>query len=161
MNRKDYDRIRAAMMPGASEHDEQAALIDWCRLNEGAYPQLKWIMAIPNGTFTTRASAVKAILEGVKKGVADLFLPYPNFVLDNDYYALYSGLWIEMKSKTGQVKPEQKAFVKDMRVAGYAAEVCRGFDAARRLILAYLEGSYRPSKEGMWRNDEGEVEGMG
>ena len=142
--------IRRAMLPGASEHDEQAALIEWCRLNEGRFPQLRWLFAIPNGTYTTRTSAVKAINEGVKKGVADLFLPAPMYVVQNHgneiIYIDYHGLFIEMKTAEGTVSQEQRQFIKDVRALGYAAEVCRGFDAARALIEAYLGGKYQPGK---------------
>lgn len=137
------DKIKRVMMPGASEHDEQAALIEWCRLNEGKYPQLKWIMAIPNGTYTTRTAALRAVSEGVKKGVSDLFLPAPAMQQDHTGYNIYySGLWIEMKTATGKVSKEQQEFIRDMRAVGYAAAVCRGFEEARQVIEDYLEGEY-------------------
>jgi len=60
-----------------------------------------------------------------------LFLPLPR--------GGSCGLFIEMKSDTGSVSPEQKAFIAAMREIGYSAYICRGFDAARAVILQYLD----------------------
>lgn len=130
-------------LPGESEHEIQAALIHWSLLHLNRWPCLKWLHANANGTYTTPTSAARAKAEGVKKGVADMHLPEPVNTADNTWH----GLWIELKTKTGSVKPEQWEFIHDMRAAGYAAEVCRGFDQARQLIEDYLAGTYTPSDQ--------------
>jgi hypothetical protein len=69
---------------------------------------------------------------GVKAGVSDLFLPKP--------CGGFHGLYIEMKSeKGGTIREEQKAFIDAVREDGYAAFVCKGFDAAHECVEAYIK----------------------
>ena len=110
-----------------SEHDAQVALFEWA----AHVPELEWMFAIPNGTRTSMGIARRMKAEGVKKGISDICLPLPR--------GGSCGLFIEMKSGTGSASPEQKAFITAMREAGYLAYICRGFDAARAVILQYLD----------------------
>jgi len=110
-----------------SEHDAQVALFEWA----AHVPELEWMFAIPNGTRTSMDIARRMKAEGVKKGVSDICLPLPR--------GGSHGLYIEMKSDTGSASPEQKAFITAMREAGYSAYICKGFDAARAVILQYLD----------------------
>lgn len=110
-------------------------------LNEGdRLPQLKWLHAISNhGAGFGRAA------EGVKAGVADLFLPVPRpkpyFDETGDFY---HGLYIELKrqdsagKKAGKPSEKQLEFQADMRQAGYCHEIVYGWEAARDVILKYL-----------------------
>ena len=70
--------------------------------------------------------------QGVRAGVADLFLSVPR--------GGRSGLWIEMKRKGGRVRPEQREFLGHMQALGYAGAVCHGADEARDVITAYMKG---------------------
>ena len=56
------------------EHTEQVAVINWAKLNEGKYPQLRNLFAIPNGGHRHIGTAKKLKAEGVKAGVPDLCL---------------------------------------------------------------------------------------
>ena len=71
------------------EHQEQCALMDWARLSEKRYPELKWLFAVPNGGKRSKAVAGKLKASGVKPGVLDLNLPVRR--------GLFTSLWIEKK----------------------------------------------------------------
>jgi len=69
---------------------------------------------------------------GVKKGISDIFLPYPN--------ERHNGLYIELKTETGTVSKEQNEFLDFTNESGYLAVVCRSKDEAVGVILDYLRG---------------------
>ena len=114
-----------------SEHDIQAALFQWAAVAARDYPALRWLFAIPNGTRTTPRVAAKMKAEGVLKGVSDIFLPCAS--------GGKHGMFIEMKTATGRMSPEQKAFQTAMRDASYHAITCRGWEDAAEEIIKYLE----------------------
>lgn len=68
---------------------------------------------------------------GVKKGVADFFLAFPQ----NGK----CGLWIELKVGDGRPSKEQKAFLARKAQRGYECACVWGTDAARETIKAYLK----------------------
>jgi len=121
-----------------SEHSEQVLLIRWCRENEGRYPALRLIYAVPNGEIRHPAVANRLQAEGVKRGVPDLFLPAMR--------AIYGGLYIEMKKASakpkrggsGGMSPEQMDWRVSLIEAGYRHAVCYGFEEARKEIEDYL-----------------------
>ena len=115
----------------ASEAQEQTAVIDWWRFAHKKYgvPECSLLHVANEGT----GSAVRGRLQkrqGVRAGVADLFLSVPR--------GAFSGLWIEMKRKDGWVRPEQREFLNQMQELGYDCAVCRGAEAAREKIHAYM-----------------------
>lgn len=117
----------------ATEFQEQAALFEWASLSEGKYPELRWMHSIPNGAKRDIVTAVNLKRTGVKAGVPDICLP----VARNGYHALY----IELKRVSGgAVSINQKEWINGLRVNGYRVEVCKGFEAARDVILDYLGG---------------------
>jgi len=121
-----------------SEHDEQCAVVYWFKT---VYPQYKSaIMAIPNGAHLAGDNKKRAMKmaymkkEGFKKGVSDLFIAVPR----GDSH----GLWCELKDKGKtwcHVKPEQRQHLEDMRLMGYEAIWCSGFDVAKAAITTYME----------------------
>lgn len=134
---KMIDAIRASGV-AVSEDCEQAWLFQWAKRNEGQYPELALLFAVPNGGHRSKRQGALLKLTGVKKGVPDTFLPVPR--------GEYHGLWVEMKSlsKSARVSPEQRKWIADLKDQGYRAAVCRGFEAARDEILAYLTlGAHR------------------
>ena len=119
-------------MPILTEHDEQVLLFQWASFASSKYPMLNDMFAIPNGGFRKYKTAVDLKKEGVKAGVSDILLPYSS--------GGFHGLFIEMKRiKKGQVSEAQKDFINRMKKNGYAAEVCYGFEDARKVILQYLK----------------------
>lgn len=106
-----------------SEHAEQVTFVAWFKLT---YPNVL-IFAIPNGGLRNVVTAKKLKMEGVVPGVPDLFVPEWK-------------LFIEMKkSKGGRVSTEQKNIIKHLRKCGYQAEVCNGFDDAKKIIENFVD----------------------
>lgn len=112
------------VLPLSSEHAEQCAVVEYCRLRR--YP----VFAIPNGGSRNKAEAARLKAEGVSAGVPDLFLPVPN--------RLYHGLFVEMKYGKGRTSPAQNDWLALLRKNGYDAQVCYGADAAMERIDAYM-----------------------
>jgi len=119
------------------EHEEQAKLILFVTnylMHE--YPVLRWLHAIPNGLSfagidaSTRGKITTQMTsEGVKSGVCDLFLPVRS--------SQYSGLYIEMKSETGTIKPKQQEFIDFVTEQGFKVVVPRSADEALAEIVEY------------------------
>jgi hypothetical protein len=72
---------------------------------------------------------------GVKKGVSDFFLAIP--IQDKDG-VFWSGLWIELKVGKGKLTTEQSAFIYRKLQRGYHAVAVWGEEAAKAVILTYL-----------------------
>lgn len=131
-----------------TEAQEQKAVIDWAkliRIEEGLL--VEHLVMIPNESILGRATPGerRAILagmhsRGMKAGASDLFLAVPR--------GTFHGLWIEMKrdrrafrserEADAAWKPAQREFAERRRAAGYRAEVCYGWVAARDVIESYL-----------------------
>ena len=112
-----------------TEHNTQRLLVTWFR---DRYPHLAAVFfAIPNGGKRGAVTAANLKAEGVLAGVPDLMLATPR----NGR----AGLFLELKTRTGTVKPEQKAVHEALREQGYAVDVARGYEAAKAVIVGYLE----------------------
>jgi hypothetical protein len=124
-----------------SEHEEQCVLMEWAKLQEGRYPQLRLLFAIPNGgklPYTRQGKHVfsperlKLVEEGMKKGVPDLFLPVSSGV--------FFGLFIEMKFGKNKRTTEQVWWEQELSLQGYRVAVAYSFEEARDVIINYLDG---------------------
>jgi hypothetical protein len=120
----------------SSEHLEQAAFFDWCRLNEKKYPPLQWIHAIPNGGLRNKRIASKLKREGVKSGVWDVYLPYP-IIIGSDPH--FYGLWIEFKYGNNKLTKNQRLFEEYVKKMGYEAVVVYSCDEAIKAVKKYLK----------------------
>ena len=76
------------------------------------------------------SSAKKLTKMGVKKGVADFFLALP--------MNGYAGLWLELKVGNGKLTKEQSLFLFRKFERGYQSVAVWGEDAAKAVILTYL-----------------------
>ena len=115
----------------AYEADEQKTLFIWASYMTGRYPELRLMYAIPNGGSRHPAEAAHLKAQGVKAGVPDICLPCAR--------SGYHGLYIEMKrTKGGRLSEEQKIMIEALRDQGYKAEVCKGWENARKTIEKYL-----------------------
>ena len=110
-----------------TENHEQRQLIQWCRTR----PDLQFLFHIPNESVGGQGWIVRNRQLGVKKGVPDLFLPVPM----NGYH----GLFIEMKTRSGRVSPEQEKWITALNQFGYRAVVCYGWEAARDTLIEYMQ----------------------
>ena len=123
-----------------------------------ALPCLEWLHAIPNGGSRDsdkkgamiRGAAMKA--EGVKAGVADIFLPVPlkERINNRDYY-YYCGLYIEMKKPSQKpVRADAKGGCSDDQLEfkdyalknGYGWAVCYSWQEAVSVVKSYLDYHY-------------------
>lgn len=117
-------------MPAASESQSQVALFQWAAWHQGKWPQLAYMFAIPNGGNRDRITGMLMKREGVKRGVPDIFLPWPS--------GPYHGLFIEMKTKKGKTTEEQETFLNWLAFNQYQAVVCRSTEQAIQVIERYL-----------------------
>lgn len=127
--------LRMGQVP--SEHDEQAALIEWCD-DPGTvaeHPETARVYAIPN--FSGRLGKLTAIHstrlaeEGRRKGYPDLGLDVPR--------AGFHGWRGEMKRrKDGRLKDEQREWLQFLTSAGYYTCTAAGWEAMRDHLLHYL-----------------------
>lgn len=104
-----------------SEHDIQSTFIAWCRAQRD--PRLAWAHSIPNAARRGYVTRCRMLDEGLRAGVADVFIPYPSGGL--------AGLYIEFKAGRNTCTPEQVAF----------GEYAQAADDARALLFAQ-----RPSR---------------
>ena len=147
------------LLGNGSEHGHQRALFAWAAIahrcgfefaDAWARDQptggiahkpvdaLRWLHAIPSGGSRGDTPRSRAIVggrmkaEGVRKGIADIFLPVPT-----NYHA---GLYIEMKKEGGRITPEQKAFGSYCKRVGYGWVVCYSWREAADIITTYESG---------------------
>jgi hypothetical protein len=146
--------IPEELAKSGTEDSAQMALFAWAASMCGQCPQLKWLHAIPNGGSRHVAEATKMVAAGLRKGVLDIFLPWPIWIngipsQDNltgkTNICKFAGLYIEMKvekrrnEKNGGLTEEQIEFIEYAESAGYCCKVCYSWIEARNVILAYLE----------------------
>ena len=112
------------------EHQHQAAFFEILRLNEREFPALQFVFAIPNGGHRSKKTAAKLWMEGVKRGVPDVFIPIPRHG--------FHGAWSENKSTDGKLTKDQKAFLEFLTGAGYATKVCYNVDEQLAFVEWYL-----------------------
>lgn len=114
-----------------TEEEEQIALIEWATRSSGQYPELALLFHIPNGGSRGKGEAGRFKAMGVKKGVPDLFLPVPR--------GGYHGLFVELKRVAGgEVSKNQREWIDTLTRQGYRAVVCKGWEAARIVIMRYI-----------------------
>ncbi len=116
----------------ATENQHQTTLFKWTRQPKirAALPELKLLYHIKNETKEGPAQVAVDRAMGVKKGVPDLCLP----VARGKYHALY----IEMKTERGKTSQAQEWWIKALGDAGAFACVCKGWQAAAKMLEWYL-----------------------
>lgn len=114
-----------------TEHLEQVALLAWCRMKTAAYPDLAYLVAVPNGGDRHPVVAAKLKAEGVRRG-------YPDLLLDVARGG-WHGLRIELKRrKGGRLSEHQEDWHRRLWSQGYKVVVCRGWEEAAAELVAYL-----------------------
>lgn len=117
----------------ATEAQEQTALFEWAERMSGKYPVLRKMFASANGGSRKGGAREGARLkaQGVKAGVADIFLPCAR--------GGYHGLFIELKRvRNWRTKENQIQFGDDVTEEGYRYCLCLGWEQAADRILQYL-----------------------
>jgi len=128
---------------GPSEEQIQANIIRWSILKSREDETLKNLDRLNGSMNGIRIMSwkIRSKLKpmGVKAGFPDLNLPIPR--------CGYLGLYIELKTPIGSATPEQKDWIAFLSSQGYFACVCKGEDAARRVIIDYISGSLKKKGE--------------
>jgi hypothetical protein len=88
---------------------------------------------IPNGGKRGEREANKFRAMGVVAGIPDLFLSIPT--------ETHHGLYIEMKTPTGKLSPEQKEVHIKLVSEGYKVIICRSLEDFKKEIKEYLKNS--------------------
>lgn len=116
-----------------AEREEQAALVEWFRLQ---YPQYNKAIrlslngvAFRNGKEAARRKA-EAKKQGLTIGESDLMFTVAR--------GGYHGLCIEMKSENGRLSEDQSEYLGFMREMGYAAFCCKGAAEAIGVVREYM-----------------------
>jgi hypothetical protein len=119
------------LKPDPSEHQLQTAVFEWAATQRQLYPELAMMFAVPNGGARHLLTGMRLKREGVKPGVPDIFLPIPR--------APWHGLFVELKTKKGQISEDQENWMLQLRALGYRVLLIRSIDAAMHLITEYLD----------------------
>ena len=129
--------MKPEQLAKTTEHSHQMAFFAWCQQqSKGAYPKLKFAFAIPNGGARDTITASKLKAEGVKKGVADVFIPISAHGMH--------GLWIEFKrpgtetQSEGKLSTEQKEFRDFVLSEKYGHFVAYSYSQAVDCVVQYL-----------------------
>ena len=85
---------------------------------------------IPNGGLRTGKQASDFKSQHVKAGVPDYFLALPR--------GTQHGLWIELKTLVGTVRPEQVEWLTRLTAAGFRCAVVRTLPEFQVLLTEYL-----------------------
>ena len=114
-----------------TESEEQQALFEWAHYQRGKYPEIDLLYHIPNGGRRSKAEAGRFKAEGVKSGVPDVCLPVAR--------GGFHGLYVEMKRRKGsKTSDTQKDWIAQLQAQGYKAIICKGWQEAAEVIIAYL-----------------------
>lgn len=117
---------------GPSESSEQQAVIRWWSVACKQYGLKEQILlAVPLQAARSPRNGARMKAEGARKGTPDLFLACQA--------SNCGGLWIEMKTATGRVSPEQVVMISLLQERGYGVAVCRSSAEAIKSIANYLE----------------------
>jgi hypothetical protein len=124
MRRRKAITLISASKISPSEHSEQVGFINWFRAK---YPDVL-IFAIPNGEKRAISVAKRLKMEGVVRGIPDLFVPAWT-------------LWIEMKRVSGgRLSPEQKQMISYLEGVKHTVIVGKGATDASQQVLKFIEG---------------------
>lgn len=109
-----------------TEAQSQIAFVSECRMR--GIP----VVHIPNEGVRTQQQGAYLNMMGMSKGFPDLLIPRAA----NGYH----GLFIEMKTKDGSLKPEQRKWLRDLRSEHYYCAVCHSSTEAIETLDRYLKG---------------------
>jgi hypothetical protein len=115
-----------------TEHQIQAAIVEWAR-NIKLFDNFKignFLLKNCNEGRRSWADGKRKKKEGLKKGVSDLFLAFPQ--------KNYHGLWIEVKKRSGKMTKEQIEWFTFMNLVGYETKLVDEVDEGIQAIKDYL-----------------------
>lgn len=129
------DRVRRPVdgkPVGATEHQEQCAVISWWwRVHQRYNLPHFALFAIPNGGARDVITGARLKAEGVRPGTPDLMLAKPN--------VRFNGLYVEMKAGDNKPSDAQREFIAYLEGVGYRATVHWSAASAIKEIEEYLK----------------------
>ncbi len=132
---KVYSDSHRKKKPVLRERAEQAEVVSWAdQTTINGYLIGEYLAHIPNEGQRGPQARKDFIELGGRKGYPDMTLDIPN--------RYYHGLRIEMKAPEpydAAVTKEQRHWHIKLREMGYRVEVCKGAEAAKRLIIEYMQ----------------------
>lgn len=112
-------------------HTVQIMLFVWAGAMKDKFPELEMLFSVPFDDNKLVSSGKKSADEGLKNGVPDICLPISN--------GKFSSLWIKLKSsKYAKLTDKQQWWIDNLNTKGCLAVTCFGYEAARDIILNYL-----------------------
>lgn len=121
-------------------HEESRIQIECVKWFDYAYPNLRLnLFSIPNGGKRSKFAGGIQKAEGMRAGVADLFLAVSQVVEDDRGRTWWYGLFIEMKTPKGTQKDTQKDFQNAVEAELYKYVICRSFDDFKKEVENYLK----------------------
>ncbi len=117
-----------------SEHDDQVAIFEWAKLQEGKYPDLWLLHAIPNAGKRTKRMGAWYKAEGLKPGCLDIHLPVAR--------GGYIGLWIEQKFGKNDLTDSQAEWKRHLEDAGHLVKVSWSVEDSINILRDYMEHAY-------------------
>jgi hypothetical protein len=139
------DKIVLPPSPKRRKNEEsqmQRNLIRWWSIACRGFGIHEWMLfSIPNGGGGGEKRGYWLRLEGARRGPPDLVLTVPRAkwggITDPRNHS-FAGLFLELKTPTGRLSPEQKIFHEHLTKNGYRVAVCRSLDEAVKTIAEYL-----------------------
>lgn len=122
-----------------TELAEQFAVVAWCkRLSRTVEPALDLLFAVPNGAKRDHQEATIKLMEGMRKGVPDLWIPAPRKGFHGLVIEMKVAVWPGAHAPKPVVSTEQHSYLDALRKEGYFAVVCCGADVAKQTIREYF-----------------------
>lgn len=125
-----------------TEQQEQIAALNWLRLT---YPDVyEMTFSIPNEGKTSIYAGLMLKKSGMRAGFPDLGILWPMkwtvFHVDGDHEEdrQSHGLFIEMKTMRGKMRPNQQEWQDKLNAKGYEAHTCYSCDEFIMTVTGYL-----------------------
>jgi len=102
-------------------------------IHERKYPELAWLLHVPNGGLRNVVVAARLKAQGTRKGFPDIMLPVARYG--------YNSLAIELKRQKkvkSTISKDQKEWIDFLNSAGWYAVVCYGAEEAIKILKWYL-----------------------
>jgi hypothetical protein len=136
------------------ESEMQRALVRWFDLQAkslfGVNPLL--LFSIPNGGARSAVAGAFMKAEGQRRGAPDLMLAVPSLrAIGPTMSQRVHGLFLELKTPEGRVKPEQEVFHQLLGERGYQVEIVRSFEQGVEIITEYLKSQCNPPNQNLSR----------
>ena len=138
------------------EYLEQCEVFRWAKMQEWKFPHLKFLHASLNGVRLTMGQSKKMSLSGMRRGVADICLPFKN--------EHHTQLFIEMKHGKNKLTEDQAKFERFVCAGGadyvVAYSALEAIAAIKKYLITCPPLLYNPEISRIPLDKSGKVSGM-